>query len=896
MRMAGRTLDDARQKLRAHFGYPDFRPGQDEIIAAVLEGRDTLAVMPTGGGKSLCYQIPALLVEGLTVVVSPLISLMQDQVDALRRASIRATFINSMLDFREAQERIEKAKHGWYALMYVAPERFESASFAERMNGARIGLLAVDEAHCISEWGHDFRPSYLKLREAREMLGSPQVVALTATATPDVRADIQRQLSMEQPRVIVRGFRRDNLAFRVQRTSAKRDAILRNLAGGEGCAIIYAGTRNTVDELAQFLRQHGIGAEAYHAGLDEQRRKEVQERFMRGDTRVLTATTAFGMGIDKADVRLVIHHDMPGSIEQYYQEAGRAGRDGGDSVCLLLHAQGDRSLPEFFIRQTHPDKATVQNVYAVLHNFAGTQVGQSARGLLPLTTQNIAEQLGRTSEAAVRSALDLLERGGYVRRISASYPQSRLRFLQSPEELRRWLLNAAPDTLAPVMVALLRTAGGEAFYHPVDLDLERVAEKTFLPEDALLAGLRALHDAGFIEYHSGQRASGILLQGERVAVRDLSVDFHHVQQRFAHQMEKLQAMEHYIMGKACRRNLILEYFEDADRQGVCGTCDTCVAPAISAPADEDEDAFEHHHHDILHCAAELGGRFGRMTVVDVLRGSRSRRIEQYGLGTATTYGKAAQVEKNTLLSVMDTLIGLGWLERTEGSYPALHITALGRSKIGYEVVPLSLPQSARADGEVVSDPVLYEALRAARRRAATMQNVPSHALASDALLRRITEALPRDEDAMLAIEGMGPVLYRKCGKQMLRAVREHMEQLNLAAALERSTVSLLELPAPLRQTFDCYAQGLSLAEIAERRGMTDGTVSNHIADLILRGVRIHLDTLLPPAHSDAIRKAAAALKKADLKRIKAVTGDEITYAEIRLVLAAMKQETALAKQ
>jgi ATP-dependent DNA helicase RecQ len=880
------SLDTARQLLRTQFGYPDFRSGQDEIIRSVLDGRDTVAVMPTGGGKSLCYQIPALLFEGLTIVVSPLISLMKDQVDALQRASVRATFINSMLEYRDALERIEKARHGWYKLMYVAPERFESTSFLDRIKGIRIGLFAIDEAHCISEWGHDFRPSYMKLRQARAFLGDPQVVALTATATPDVRIDIQRQLGLTDPAVIVRGFKRENLSLRVIKGGRKRDAIFSACASGD-CGIVYGGTRNTVEEIADFLKQHAVSAEAYHAGLDDRQRKAVQERFMSGDVRVIVATTAFGMGIDKPDVRFVIHHDMPGTIEQYYQEAGRAGRDGGESACIVLFTESDRSLPEYFIRQSFPDKATVQSVYSALHNAVDNSLGQTYRGLVNLTPGAIAAQLGKTSEAAARSSLDLLERHGYIRRISAAYPRSTVQFLLPPEQLREWLIESASETLSPVMVALMRTAGGEAFYHPVDVEIDRIAEKSFLAEEHILSGLRSLHDLKIIEFHSGQRLGGIALTGTRIQARDLEIDFRQVQARMAHQVEKLQAMERYILGRACRQNMILEYFEETDIQGVCGKCDNCSSTTIALPLPDENDSFEEYYPVILHCIAELGGKFGRTVIADTLRGAKTRRITQYRLNEASTYGKTSRADKRELFRAIDAMTGLGWLEKTRSMYPALHLTATGRKRLGVQVAPLALPGPG---GDGVDDPVLYEALRAARRRIAGELNIPSHTLAPDALLRRIANALPEDEDAMLALEGMGPAMFRKCGRIFLGTIGEHRRQLELAAAMEESRGSIESMSPSLKATFELCARGLSLAEIAQRRGQTEGVVSRHISELIERGAALNLDSYVIGDHQAQIRKTLARMKKPDLKKIKAMVDEEISWAEIRIMLAVTARE------
>src|SRR3954452_15784933 len=367
------TLDEARATLRARFGFPDFRPGQERAVQSVLEQRDTLVVLPTGGGKSVCYQIPAMVLPGLTVVVSPLISLMKDQVDALTVRGIPATFVNSTLSSGEVSERMSRVMRGEIKLLYLAPERFDVGTAAERLRGVGVSLLAIDEAHCISEWGHDFLPSYLRIAQEREKLGWPQVVALTATATPHLRQDIARQLRLENPKRIITGSDRQNLRYHVvpTRTDAEKDAALAAiLREHEGVAIVYAATRRNVEKIARTLEQEGITAAAYHAGLDDAHRHAVQDAFMNESVRAIVATNAFGMGIDKPNVRLVVHHAMPGTLEAYYQEAGRAGRDGGQSECILLHAFPDRFTHEFFINGATPERALVEKVYDRLRRRA----------------------------------------------------------------------------------------------------------------------------------------------------------------------------------------------------------------------------------------------------------------------------------------------------------------------------------------------------------------------------------------------------------------------------------------------------------------------------------------------------------------------------------------------
>ena len=570
--------------LSGTFHLPRFRPMQREAIENVLVGRDTLVIMPTGGGKSLCYQLPALLLPGISLVVSPLIALMQDQVERLRQLGIEAVALNSTLTFAETRALVRRAQTGAIRLLFVAPERLESFPFVEELAHLPISLLAIDEAHCISQWGHDFRTSYRRIPEVYSRFANgerPPIIALTATATPEVRADISELLQLHEPLEIVTGFERPNLAYGVLRQCDK-DVRLRDiLRSVDGSAIVYTSSRKSVDRIASDLRAIDIAAEGYHAGLPLTLRSQIQERFQRNDTRVMVATSAFGMGVDKPDVRAVLHYDIPGSLEAYYQEAGRAGRDGERAHAILFFNERDRSLQEAFIRSNAPEEAEVKAVYTALHEIAGTSVGAMYQGMLVVQSSQIAERIPNP-RASMESILEALAQSGHVERHRgmALNDRPRIRFTATRARLDEIAFRSASKSVKQTISALLRTLDAEAFERDVFFDPDELMKRHDLDRDDLKLAIRTIEGLGLIRYTAAQRTKSdvyhLSLTSERVPVHRLDVGGRLLEARFEANVAKLDAMVAYAVEWSCRQTTILEYFGERSRMS-CGVCDVCVA-------------------------------------------------------------------------------------------------------------------------------------------------------------------------------------------------------------------------------------------------------------------------------------------------------------------------------
>ena len=556
------TIEAAEALLAQRFGFPCFRASQRRAVSAVLAGRDVLAVMPTGGGKSLCFQVPALLLDGLTVVLSPLVSLMKDQVDTLLRRGLPAVALHGGMTGGEQADALSRAIHGEAKLLYVAPERLVTGATLQTLSRLRVSLLAVDEAHCISEWGHEFRPSYRALQSMRSTLGSPPVIALTATATPAVRDDIARVCGLRTPVRVVAGFDRPNLRYVVHRVSRAADRdhqIQRRVPVRDGASIVYAASRARVERIAASLARVGVPAAAYHAGQAPELRRVTQERFMAGVITTIVATSAFGMGVDKANVRVVVHDAMPGSLESYYQEAGRAGRDSAAAECVLLYARGDRRSPEYFIQSAAPARQVIERAYesALAIGAGGAPIDATA-----------AASHAKLSRGQIRGAFAILVRAGALRDELGDPGAIWVRLLASAARIRE---TCAPGSLERDLLRALWSSSRGAIASGASLP--HSALPPGLGEVGLASALDALMRASMLVWRRPR--SGLVIANAAVSSHQIRVDWASVAEHRRSALSRLSAMIRYAEARTCRREVVLGYFGDGLNGRRCAGCDCC---------------------------------------------------------------------------------------------------------------------------------------------------------------------------------------------------------------------------------------------------------------------------------------------------------------------------------
>lgn len=831
-------------KLLPRFGLSEFRTGQREVIDAVASGRDVMCVMPTGGGKSLCYQLPSLAREGTTIVVSPLIALMKDQVDSLQQRGIEARLLNSSLTTSEQADVMDQLARGTLDLVYVAPERLRNGRFLESVDNANITLLAVDEAHCVSEWGHDFRPDYARLGQfRRRYLDSVQTIALTATATPTVRQDIAQLLDLQTPEAFVTGFSRDNLRFGVTHVKSDRekDAFLTDyLQQQSGAGIIYAATRKRCEELADWLPEKSrrpIGV--YHAGLEPDQRRRVQDEFMSGRLSAIVATNAFGMGIDKADIRFVVHYNMPGTLEAYYQEAGRAGRDGQLSECRLLFSYSDRYLQEFFIENRYPAKETVRKVYEYLVHREEDPI--------ELTLDQVRAAIDvKEGTEAIGTSETLLAKAGVLRRLDSNSNHAMVRidsdaptmldFLPKEAKLRRRVMQAIEKIVG-------KRRKEDVFIRPT-----RLADLAGVDREQLTRTLRELKRLKAFDYVPPFRGRAIHFLQRDLTFEELKIDFDELERRKKAEYEKLDAVIDFARSSLCRQSVILKYFGDSDTHR-CGMCDRCQPKggtvqtaslmSVANPTDRvDQSDLIRGIRVVLSGVTRMHGRFGKQLVAQMLCGSKSKKLQQWKLHRLSTYGLLSGLKQTEVAEVIDYLAQAALVEQKEVDQrrPTVQITDHGRRvMMEQEPIPeaLAMPhtlarQLARATRSLEARDVqtqsaghtddateentrteleteLLERLKRWRRKTSAALGIPAYRVLTNATVERIAEAQPQSTSELESVAGVGPATIEQFGYDLIEVIGEILRDHGEATTQEP------EEPVQSVESLDVPTSGASLS-------------------------------------------------------------------------------------
>ena len=561
------------EALKKYWHYDSFRPMQREAMESVLMGHDTLVLMPTGGGKSIIYQLPTLVGDGLCIVVTPLIALMKDQVDRLRRMGIPAVAVHSGLSSRQIDIALDNCVYGDIKFLYVAPERLSSEMFRLRVDRMNVTLLAVDEAHCISQWGYDFRPSYLRIKELRRLIPDVPVLALTASATPRVAQDIMTQLNFAEPNVMQTSFLRPNLSYSVRETDDKEGQLLRIINNVPGCGIVYVRMRNTAERVANFLIEQGYSASFYHGGLPNAERSIRQDEWVSGKTRIMVATNAFGMGIDKRDVRFVVHYTMSDSLESYYQEAGRAGRDGERSYAVILMASDDNHRIIDIFEKEFPDIQLIQSVYNELCSYLGVAIGDGKEASFVFNIYDFCRHI-KLPIVTVHNIIKLLQLNGYMTLVEDSEHPARVMFTVTRDELYNIRLYSEKEE--EILRSILRLYTGIFNeFRPID-EMEIAAQSKYSHTD-VHEFLKRLWRANIIRYIPTNHDPLIFFDEERLPARDVYIAPATYSHRKKLMLERFNHLLHYANEEQeCRSRIIEEYFCDKKSEP-CGICDNCLA-------------------------------------------------------------------------------------------------------------------------------------------------------------------------------------------------------------------------------------------------------------------------------------------------------------------------------
>ena len=871
------TVEKPLKILQEFFGYDNFRNGQLEIIESVIKFNNVLVVLPTGAGKSICYQIPALISENFSIVISPLIALMKDQVDSLNRKKEVAAFINSTMNYSETEEVLNKIALGSIKLLYLAPEKTESLKFAERIKDLKPKNLFVDEAHCISEWGHNFRPSYLKIREFIDHIGVKKVSAFTATATPEVREDIVLQLGFKDAKIFVRGFERENLNLRILHSKKKKEKCLELLKDINGPAIIYTTSRKKSEEVAEFLNLKGIHCNYYHAGLTAPERRRVQEEFIQGRTEIIAATNAFGMGIDKADIRLIIHLNTPGSIESYYQEIGRAGRDGKEAFCYLLHDESDLAIQNFFISNSHPNKDLIQKVYKAVCDYSRIAVGSLSEKELIVDRDYISKYAGvEVSSGLLHSALKYLENSGYIRQVSEYDKKDSIQILVSKDKLRQFIQNSTYQELSNILISLIREYGSNIFNAPLKISASHLANKLLIPEQTFLDSMNVLDNMGIISFAQAIAKETIILTTQRVEAEKLNLNYKLINESYLNSQRKLDKMLEFVFTNDCRFKNILNYFGENFTDYRCGKCDNCTSTGNI------KDSSAAYLSEILiETLEEAGQEIPENFLINLLRGEKVKE----SVILFKHFGSCKNFSTSEIKGVLAVQISKGKILKSIGKRNYLSLPKVDKVQSEKSIDAIKENQTSENYDEEL---YLFNLLREARKKAANRFMQSGYLICPDNVLREVARNQPKSKFELMNINGFNSRMFNKLGYDFLEIITAYKPN----KSLKKETQEQRELPQNIIETKKLLQKKYTLKEIAETRKLSEAVISMQIETIIEFEPDIDISSLI---NKDTFQKILAEAEKGfeNLKELKERLPSKTTYPEIRIAIAKFKAASQL---
>jgi len=858
--------------LKKYFGYTSFRQGQEEIIQAILSSKNTLTVLPTGGGKSLCYQLPAIMSPGFSIVISPLIALMKDQVDAMNKNTKLAGFINSTMDFRETEQVFREIIDGTIKILYVAPERLGSVAFAERIKALNPYFLFVDEAHCISEWGHNFRPSYRKIKEFVQFIGLERISAFTATATPEVVRDIVEQLNFKDPKIFIRGFERENLSLLVFKDVNKRAKLLEVLSNYGTPAIIYTASRKMTEEIAEFLGLSNIKCGYYHAGQNAILRRHTQESFIAGKLPVIVATNAFGMGIDKGDIRLVVHYNMPGSLENYYQEIGRAGRDGKESYAALFYDKKDESIHQYFIANSFPTPEIVTGLYNAICDYGKVPLGHFYEHEIMLNREYLRAVLRHTdlTSAIVNASLRLLEEAGYMRLVSEFSKKPSFQFIVPMSALKNHVKTTKSSAKQLLMLNLLRDYGGVSLQSPVEFNIGELAHKNDLSEDDLINLLTEMDKSGIVALSLpslGNDSAKML--SPRIAANRLEINFKKINEQYLFAQRKLERMRDFVFTGDCRFSYILQYFSENLNNYTCKKCDNCHSPAVT------DASIQYLNEIILKTLKEFEEGLTDLNLFNLLTGTSTsaayKKIPQFGV--------CRQYKRHELFPVIHALEQQGLIKHSVKHKKKLLLTNKGVMQL----IKVGAVVETTAADHYEENLELYNRLRELRTKTAAKFNQSVFLICSDELLREIVLVSPDTKYELLQIPGFHDRMFNKFGDEVLEIINEF----KLAHAPGMPKSESTALAHNLEETYRLVKEGYQLKDIAALRKISEAVVSMQIETIIEYEPTIDTSQLVRQEVIDTLRVPVKNGIK-DLKNLKRLFTEAITYPEIRIAAAKIR--------